>query len=268
MNAVVTGANGTVGSVLKTLLEKRGDRVVGWDRAAVSVDDPRAMEEFLQKTDPEVLFHLAIPSKSTGRDNEGWIVNVEWPTHLARITKRRNIPLVFTSSVMVFTDAAKGPFTIDSVPDAKEGYGFEKRTAEARVREANADARIVRLGWQIGTTVGSNNMIDFLERKMREDGRIQASRRWLTACSFLEDTAGALARLANMPPGLYQLDSNERWSFFEIVSALKRHRGAHWNVEPSDDFVYDQRMIDPRPAMPSLCERLSELAMCGPSASP
>ena len=63
-------------------------------------------------------------------------------------------------------------------------------------------------------------MIDFLERQVREHGRINASRRWLPACSFLPDTAEALWSALSQPAGLYQVDSNARWSFFDIATAL------------------------------------------------
>lgn len=81
---------------------------------------------------------------------------------------------------MVFTDDAVGPFTPESVPDAREGYGFEKYTAEQQIRQANPDAVIARLGWQIGAAPGSNNMIDFLAKQ----DVVRASEKWFPACSF------------------------------------------------------------------------------------
>lgn len=33
------------------------------------------------------------------------------------------------------------------------------------IRSVNPDARIVRLGWQIGREPGSNNMVDFYQGK-------------------------------------------------------------------------------------------------------
>src|SRR5690606_6962301 len=114
--------------------------VVAWDRKAVPIDNYAEMERFLAQTKPDALFHLAIASKPTGRENEGWMVNYYWPSELAWATRQLKIPFVFTSSVMVFTNNAKGPFTIESPPDAAEGYGGEKRRAEERVFYQNPDA--------------------------------------------------------------------------------------------------------------------------------
>lgn len=264
MRALVTGARGTVGGALTRALAREGHQVVAWDRAQVRIDDYHVMERFVRDTAPDVIFHLAIASQPTGRDRESWLVNYEWSSELAWIARVLDVALVFTSTAMVFSDQAPGPFTRDSVPDAREGYGFEKRCAEERVRYQNPAARIVRLGWQIGDAPGSNNMIDFFDRNQAQHGRVRASTRWYPATSFLDDTAAALLQIPAMPADLYMLDANTAWTFFDIARALSRRHGDRWNVEPTDDFVYDQRMHDPRIRMPSLAERLPELAGAQP----
>ena len=245
-----------MGAALNAQLLAEHHTVVGWDRTAVPLDDLVATDQFLQATRPDVLFHLAIASQSTGKANEGWLVNVEWPSQLARLCQRHNIRFIFTSSVMVYTNDAVGPFTPETQPDAHDGYGFDKLIAEQQVRAANPDAIIARLGWQIGDALGSNNMIDFLAKQ----DVVRASEKWLPACSFLADTAVALQALATANPGLYLLDSNDRWNFYEIATALNALHGNQWRVEKTADFIYDQRMRDPRANMPPLDKRLPSLA--------
>src|SRR5207342_1504679 len=140
----------------------------------------------------------------------------------------------------VFSDAALGPFTPATAPDAPTGYGYEKRMAEQRVMHQNPTAKVVRLGWQIGDRPGSNTMIDFIHRKVREEGAVRASSRWLPACSHVDDTAGALVKAVELPPGIFMAESNRRWTFFDIVSALAERHRADWRVVPVEDFVYDQ----------------------------
>ena len=259
MKVIITGANGTLGSVLKKFLENRKVEVVTWNREIVPIEDRNAMEKFLNITQPDILFHLAIGSQSTGKPNESWLVNVEWTSELARLTNSLKIKFIYTSTAMVFSDDAKGPFTIDSRPDAKEGYGYEKRISEEMVFEGNSSAIIARLGWQIGENPGSNNMIDYFDKHMRQNGQIGASRKWYPACSFLIDTAEALFDVSEFAPGLYMLDSNEKWNFFEIASALNNLYGNPWKIAPIDDFVYDQRLLDKRILINSLKKTLKGL---------
>jgi dTDP-4-dehydrorhamnose reductase len=256
MQAIITGARGTVGSALCKMLDAQGHTAIPWDRSLIPIDNYAAMETFVRESRADALFHLAIASQSTGRANEGWLVNIHWTSELAWICRQLGVRFIFSSTVMVFTDAAMGPFTPESIPDAREGYGYEKLQAEERVRQQNPDAVIARLGWQIGDAPGSNNMVDFLERQMQTEGTIRASQHWYPACSLVGDTAAGLIRLASAAPGTYLLDSNRRWSFAAIVQALNAHHGNRWQVTVTDDFVYDQRMLDARVGMPGLDARL------------
>jgi dTDP-4-dehydrorhamnose reductase len=225
----------------------------------VPINDYHLMEAFVRETEPDALFHLAIASRLTGVENEEWAVNYEWPSELAWICRLRDVPFIFTSTVMVFSTHHQGPFTRESIPDATDGYGGIKRRAENRVFYQNPDARVVRLGWQIGDAPGSNNMIDFLDQRVREGGAVQASVKWLPACSFLEDTVAALRSLPSRSAGLYQIDSNSRWTFHQIATALNALHGEPWKIDSTEDFVYDQRMLDPDLKVPCLQRRLAGL---------
>lgn len=256
MRALITGSSGAVGTALVAALKARGDEVVAWDRTAVSPIDPAASETFIGDTAPDALFHLATAAEPTGIENESWRINVAWPAALARICRQQDVSFLFSSSVMVFSNEANGPFTLASQPDAAEGYGLEKRQAEENVLSGNPQAIVARLGWQIGDAPGSNNMVDFLEKTQQEHGRIPASKLWYPACSFLPDTAQMLLYLLDCAPGLYQIDANEHWTFYEIAAALNKKHGDRWQVSATGDFTYDQRLIDPRVPTPSLNTRL------------
>jgi dTDP-4-dehydrorhamnose reductase len=260
MRVLITGIHGTVGSELRKLLESQGHLVTGWDRSRVGIERYQEMEDFVRLVHPDYLFHLAIASRPTGKPDESWKVNYDWTSELAWICRMLSVRFVFTSTVMVFSDLARGPFTPESMPDAVSGYGYEKRMSEVRVRYQNPDSLIVRLGWQIGETSGSNNMLDFLENKQKEEGCVRASTKWLPACSFLPDTAAALLKLAfDGNSGIFLADSNRRWSFYQIAQALSVRNQNRWKVAATEDFFYDQRMIDSRTELPPLEERLPEL---------
>lgn len=266
MNAVVTGARGAVGSALVPHLREQGWAVHAWDRSHVAPTEPAAGEAWLADVRPDVVFHLAIASQPTALADEGRLINVDWAERLAKWCKAADVRLVFTSTVMVFSSKTSGPYTPESEPTETEGYGHDKLLAEQAVRAANADAAIARLGWQIGDAPGSNNMINFFDQKQREHGEIGASTRWRPACSFLADTAVELRRLAEKPRPLALLDSNRGWDFHQIASALNELHGSHWNVTANEDFVYDQRMIDPASSLPDLRRRLPTLPTLGNDA--
>jgi dTDP-4-dehydrorhamnose reductase len=259
MKIVITGASGTIGTALHNYLNSQDHQIIAWDRQQIPIDNFLAMEDYLRHTEPDVLYHLAIASQSSGLENESWLVNYEWSGELAWISRILDIKFIFTSTVMVFSDNAKGPFTIHSVPDAGSGHGFEKRKAEELVFAHNPDALVIRLGWQIGENSGSNNMIDYLEKQMTVHGKIKASRKWFPACSFIADTVRVLSTLVDSEPGIYMIDSNRQWNFYEICCSLNKEYGNKWRIEETDDFIFDQRLIDTRLEVPTLKKRLKDL---------
>ncbi|URA10823.1 sugar nucleotide-binding protein [Thermospira aquatica] len=260
MRILVTGLRGTVGQALQNYLHSLKHEVYGWPREEIPIDNYLAMESYIQEIAPDVLFHLAAPSKPTGKPNENWLVHYEWSSELAWITHRFGIRFLYTSTVQVFSDTAKGPFTIQSEPDNNYGYGYEKRMAEQRILYQNPQAFIARLGWQIGYTTEGNHMAAYLEQKNQKEGKIFASTRWLPAASFLEDTVKALWEIVEKhPPGIYLLDSNRGWNFYQIATALKKLLRKKWTIIPDENFVYDQRMIDDRVVLPPLSVHLKHL---------
>jgi len=259
MKIAVTGSGGTIGSALVPYLTRQGHSVVAWDRSQVPITEYWAMEEFLRTEKVEALFHLAVPSQPTGTPNESWLVNYQWTSELAWICKELGINFVYVSTVMVFSSQQQGPFTVDTRPDAGDGYGMEKRLAEERVFHQNPASRVLRLGWQIGGPPGSNNMVDFLDEQFASEGLVACSTQWIPACSFLEDTIPVLASMTERDSGLYQFDTNQKWNFYQIAFALGKLLGRPWKITATDSFVFDQRMVDPRMPALSLKSRLPSL---------
>jgi len=261
--ALVTGARGTVGRALTEALELWQFEVVAWDRAAAPPGDAEALARVFADVRPDLVYHLAVPSTPTGAADEGRLVSVTWSRQLAERCAADSIPFVFTSTVMVYSDQARGPFRPEGpAPDAAGGYGFEKLEGERAIRAACPDARIVRLGWQIGDRPGSNNMFDHLVREHDERGVLRPSARWRPATSFLADTAEALLAVRDLPGGVYLVDGNRCWTFAEIVAALAERHDLSWRIEPDDSeaaFAQDQRMQDDRLAVGSLDLRLAAL---------
>jgi len=228
---LLTGLNGTVAPAVAEELRARSDEVVPWDRGAVSPDDRGAIERFIRETKPSALVHCAMGSP-------------RWAEDMARVCAEEGCAFLYVSSASVYGTQQQGPFTIDDAPEPSDDYGRYKLECEQCVRAVNAEARIVRIGWQIALRPGGNNMVEHFIRRQAEDGHISASTQWFPACSFLNDTARALADVLNLPPRLYLLDGNPGWSFAKIANALNAAMDDSWDVRPDNDFRWNNRMID------------------------
>ncbi|WP_027107849.1 sugar nucleotide-binding protein [Lacticigenium naphthae] len=234
MKAMITGMNGTVAPYVYKELKKRNIDVVIWNREEVSIDSEKVVFDFIKETNPDLFFHIA-----TGP--------VEWIKYIAKATNELGVKLLFTSSVSVFSEKGTGPYDIQSVPNSEEDYGRYKIAGENSVKEHNPDAFITRLGWQIGSTTGSNDMFDFLEKEQEENGFIEASSKWYPSCSFLKDTAKTIVDVAlEYKPDTYLVNSNKNYSFYDIVNHLKEKNRTNWEIHEIISFVRDDRMYDNR----------------------
>ncbi|MGF1571530.1 MAG: sugar nucleotide-binding protein [Sumerlaeia bacterium] len=257
LTALITGATGTVGTVLSQHICNQGGTVHAWNRALHSPGDFDAARWLLDQHQPNAVFHLALPSKPQGLENESWVINEHWTGQLAFLAAERGIAFVYCSTAMVFTNQAEGPFTVETIPDETTGYGFGKLLGERAALSANSNARVARLGWQIAGSRGGNNMLEHLEEQQQNNGVIHASTRWLPATSLLQDTAEAFIQIAqHQDSGIFHVNSNSRWNFYEIACALNQLHGNRWVVQPNEDFVYDQRLLDDRLTIAQLEERL------------
>ena len=247
MKWLVTGLNGTLAPVLARKAAAQGVDVLAWNRHEVPPDDEAAAQAWLQASRPDAIAHLGMGS-------------AEWAGRLALHAARHDLPFVFTSTAMVFHHEPDGPHAPGDARTALDDYGRYKIACEDAVRTAHPGASIARIGWQIDPAQPGNNMLMALDQWQASQGQVGASRRWKPACSFMADTAPALAALLRRPvPGVVHLDSNAAHghSFLDIVLALRAAFGRdHWVVQANDDYVHDQRLVDGQPLLPPMSSRL------------
>jgi dTDP-4-dehydrorhamnose reductase len=250
MRLLLTGLNGTLAPRLAAHAGARGWEVLGWNRQQIPPEDEAAAAAWLAAQRVDAIAHLAFGAES-------------WAAQLAAYAAARGLPFLFTSTAMVFDHKPDGPHRPGDPRTAQDDYGRYKIRCEDAVRAHHRAACIARLGWQIDPAARGNNMVAALDAQQARELRIRASTRWTPACSFIEDTVAALLRLLEAPPGAtVHLDSNARegHSFADLVRALRRALGRQqWVVEPTADYVHDQRLLDAEERLPGLAARLPEL---------
>lgn len=247
---LVTGLSGTLAPHLARRAAEHGWRVTGWDRRATPADDSAAARDALAAWRPDAIAHLAIGS-------------APWAALLARDAAARGVPLVFTSTAMVFDHVPDGPHGVDDERTAKDDYGRGKIACEDVVRAAHPGATIARLGWQIDPDDASgNNLVAELDRWQARDGCVRASTRWRPACGFMADTADALMALVERPvAGVVHLDANaeDAWTFERLARTLEARYGRGWIVEgdgSAQAYAHDQRLVGGPVRLPALSARL------------
>jgi dTDP-4-dehydrorhamnose reductase len=250
MKCLVTGLSGTLAPVFARVAARHGIDILRWDRQLVAPEAESAARAFLKQEQPDAIAHLAVGS-------------VEWARLLALYAAQSSVPLLFTSTAMVFHHHPDGPHRVGDERNAQDPYGRYKRECEDAVLNSYPKASVARVGWQIDWQQPGNNMLMALDQWQAKEGCISASETWRPACSFMEDTAGALVSLLREAvPGITHIDSNaaEGHTFLSIVSALKHVcRRDAWRIEPTREYVHDQRLVGGDVLVPGLSERLPPL---------
>lgn len=247
LRVLITGLGGTLAARVAMAVRWQGWDVVAWDRQGANPDDTDAVQRWLLHTRPQAILHLATGS-------------TDWAGQLAAHAQVQGLPMVLTSTAMVFHHEPDGPHQPHHPRTAQDGYGRSKIAAEDVVLAAHPLATVARIGWQIDATRPGNNMLMHLDQRQQHDGHIGASQAWRPACSFMDDTAAALVGLLRRPRGgIVHLDSNadEGHTFDRIVGALKQAFGrSEWQLRVHDDYRHDQRLAGSDSRMPPLSARL------------
>lgn len=241
--ALITGMHGTLAPVLMEYCRGQGVDVVSWDRQRVSPEDDRRCLHFLDHCQPNMIFHLANGSP-------------QWCETLGKWSAQANVPLLYTSSVSVFSGRAGQLIRPDTEPDSKEEYGRYKHACEMTLGDYPS-VRIARLGWQIAPWQQGNTMTAHFGHMQRRDGFIRTSRYWIPACSMISDTAATLVDLIQQPAGTYHVDANPGFSTYALAYLLDQHYHFGWKVIADDAIHYENRMQDDRVSIRSLAERLA-----------
>lgn len=241
MKIIITGMNGTVAPWIAKVYKSKGYEIVSYDRNQVSTEDYEAILKFIETIDPRVIIHCALGP-------------LAWAETLAKICHMLDITFVYTSTVSVYSNQQKGPFVVSDPVIPNDDYGTYKKNCEDACLAINPKSYILRLGWQIGYDANQNQMLNFIYEAMKKDGVCKLSSRFYPSASFLEDTAKAIYNVVlNLPPDIYLVNSNHKYSLYDIGLYLKKLHPLI-KIEEDVEFIYDNRMFDIRVPIKKLSE--------------
>ena len=154
---LITGASGLLGEVLCRAasaewavfgLYRRHPLVVpGVVGIQTDLTDSRAMEKTLDTVEPAAVIHaaaMAQPAECEKHPDISEAVNVRVPEMLARCCAEREIPMVFTSTDLVF-DGLQAPYGEDDPPGPVCVYARHKVRAEREVLGHHPHALVCRM---------------------------------------------------------------------------------------------------------------------------
>lgn len=158
------GANGQLGSKLKSLLAAKG-KVLAVDASQLDLRDLPKLRSLILESNPELIVnaaaYTAVDAAETDVENAR-LVNSEAPRVMADTARECDALLVHYSTDYVFDGMARTPYTEESEVNPLGVYGATKLAGERAVADSGAAHLILRTAW-----LYSNRGSNFLNTMLR-----------------------------------------------------------------------------------------------------
>jgi dTDP-4-dehydrorhamnose reductase len=182
---LLTGLSGFLGWNIARLKEPnwqivgtvrtRSVQLPGIEVERLDLSDVVALQRLFKRVAPDAVIHAAArtdPNYCQGHRQEAWQQNVDVSAALAALCAARDIPLVFTSTDLVF-DGLQPPYSEGDKPTPVNVYGASKAEAEQQVRAAHAGACICRMPLMFGEArIGAPSFVQPMLETAQQGGRL------------------------------------------------------------------------------------------------
>lgn len=234
MRALITGAAGQLGSDLARLLPE----AVAASRRQLDIADPEAVEVWLERVRPEVVWNCAAYNAVDRAEQEPELalrVNRDGPARLAAACARHKVRLVHFSTNFVFSGEADAAYSERDRPDPRSVYAVSKLAGEQAVLSRLPEALVIRssgLYGVVGSAVKGGSFPERVIRRARETGKLRMVGDQRLNPTFTADlAAGSLAALDAGCQGVLHLVAAGCCSWLELSREALRLAGVEAEIE-------------------------------------
>jgi dTDP-4-dehydrorhamnose reductase len=230
---VVLGGSGLLGEALLAELRDRGRASHAPGREELDLEDDRSIEAWIEGRRVAAVINAAAYTDVTRAElpsehDSVFRLNRDAPATLARVCHRLGVPMVFVSTDFVFDGAVRRPYTEDQTAAPLQVYGRSKLEGEQVVREAHAEALVVRTSTLYGP--GRRGRPHYVEAILEQAGhadRIEVVRTPVSSPTYTPDLARALIDLLEVGAvGLVHVVNSGACSRLELARETVRMAGA------------------------------------------
>ncbi len=229
MKVLVLGASGMLGSDLVPVWRKEHE-VVALSRSECDVAARSEVSAALDGFSPELVLLLAA-STDVDRCQRDRVYAFRTNSFGAEVTAgecgRRDIPLVYISTIAVFDGMKNSPYMEYDLPSPANQYGRSKLFGEKAVRTFCPAHWIVRTGWLFGGGPRDMKFVARILGKASSSGSISVVRDCVGSPTHTSDLAeGILKLLRDYPCGTYHMvNAGEAASRYELARHIMRIAG-------------------------------------------
>jgi dTDP-4-dehydrorhamnose reductase len=265
---LVTGANGQLGRELQAISAALTPNIaltpspgmisdsspyefIFYDRAALSIADPDAINTFFARERPAYCINCAAYTavdKAESEKESAYLINGDAVGYLAAACHNTGARLIHISTDYVFDGLSETPLREDDPTDPINTYGASKLEGERQALQHHPEGTlIIRTSW-VYSEFG-NNFVRTMIRLMKERPSINVVSDQVGSPTYAADLAAAILHIINAPsfiPGLYHYSNEGRISWYEFALAILEGIGSTCEVHPIPTDQYPTPAKRPR----------------------
>ncbi len=244
---LVTGANGQLGSEIKTLAPQyRNYEFIFHDVDTLDICDYDAIEKVLSPESFEAIINCAAytavdkaESESESESETAYKINVDAVKNLAALSKKYGIHLIHISTDYVFDGKNYRPYTESDTTNPQSVYGISKLNGEKAIFEHAENATIIRTAW-LYSSFGLN-FVKTIQRYALERGVLQVVYDQIGTPTYAADLAKAILEvLPDLPKGIeiFHYSNEGVCSWYDFAQAIVELSGIPCQIIPVETKDY------------------------------
>ncbi len=194
MKILITGASGQLAKSFEE--QNKKDTLIMATKSLINIEDREDVYKKVKHFNPDIVFHFASMTRGdecAAQPEKAYKINVVGTRHIARITAKLGIPILFVSTNEVFDGKSSKPYVESDMPRPKTTVGKNKLLAEGIIKKTNPQHYIIRTMWLYSKW--SDNFIHAIVRKANQNKSVQLVSDEIGAPTSAVDLAKAIAKL-------------------------------------------------------------------------
>lgn len=236
MKALVTGANGMLGSALCPILSKNRYDVFLTDIKGINsqiefldVREFNAVKDFIEKNKAEIIFHLAAETdvdRCELEEEHAFRTNAMGTKNIALVSQECAIPMVYISTCGVFDGKKQTPYNEFDEPNPISIYTKSKFEGEKIVKDLLKKYFIFRAGWMIGGCKKDKKFVAKIVELLKTKDTLTVVNDKRGCPTFTKDFSECIIKIIKSGPyGLYHVTNEGSATRYDIACKIVEYLG-------------------------------------------
>ena len=251
MKVLVTGANGQLGSELRSIsFELNKLKWIFTDINEFNLADYKNIEHKLSLFSPDIIINCAAYTNVDKAESEfelASLINFKAVDEISKWSSLNNCKLIHISTDYVFDGNSSIPLKENAITAPLNIYGLTKLKGEKACFKNDPNCIIVRTSW-VYSSFGKN-FVKTMSFLMSKNDSLSIINDQIGSPTYAKDLADTLIKIINCKnwiPGLYHYSNEGEISWFEFANSIKKYFGYSTKINAISTVNYPTPAKRPR----------------------